>query len=155
MKALLYVAVLVAANLLVAKMGPTWSPVIAFFLIGLDLSLRDRIHEARGPVFGALLVVAAGALSFAVNPASGAIAVASLVAFVAAGLADGAVYQSLLHRSPLVKMNASNVAGALVDSIIFPTIAFGGLMPEIVALQFAAKLAGGALWAWILTRRTQ
>jgi hypothetical protein len=41
-----------------------------------------------------------------------------------------------------------------VDSLIFPTLAFGVLMPHIVALQFAAKVAGGAIWASLLQRNT-
>ena len=49
--------------------------------------------------------------------------------------------------------NGSNVAGAAVDSLIFPTLAFGALMPHIVAMQFAAKVAGGALWTWALRQR--
>ena len=43
-----------------------------------------------------------------------------------------------------------DVAGAAVDSIAFPTIAFGVFMPEIVALQFLAKIAGGAVWTYLL-----
>ena len=43
-----------------------------------------------------------------------------------------------------------STAGAAVDSLLFPTIAFDGLMPEIVALQFVAKTVGGAIWAWTL-----
>jgi hypothetical protein len=43
------------------------------------------------------------------------------------------------------------VAGAAVDSLIFPTLAFGALLPHIVALQFVAKVAGGAAWAWMLS----
>jgi hypothetical protein len=32
------------------------------------------------------------------------------------------------------------------------TLAFGALMPHIVAMQFVAKVAGGALWAWAINR---
>jgi hypothetical protein len=35
------------------------------------------------------------------------------------------------------------VAGAAVDSLLFPTLAFGVLMPGIVLAQFVAKIAGG------------
>jgi hypothetical protein len=41
----LYIAAITAANLLVAEFGPVISPLNAFFLIGLDLSLRDRLHD--------------------------------------------------------------------------------------------------------------
>jgi uncharacterized PurR-regulated membrane protein YhhQ (DUF165 family) len=52
----------------------------------------------------------------------------------------------------LKRANASNVAGAAVDSIAFPTIAFGVLLPHIIALQFAAKIAGGAVWAVLINK---
>jgi hypothetical protein len=45
-----------------------------------------------------------------------------------------------------------HVAGAAVDSLLFPTIAFGALMPHIVLAQFVAKVAGGAFWAWLISR---
>ena len=41
----IYIAALVIANLLVAWIGPWFSPINAFVLIGLDLSLRDKLHE--------------------------------------------------------------------------------------------------------------
>jgi uncharacterized PurR-regulated membrane protein YhhQ (DUF165 family) len=62
------------------------------------------------------------------------------------------VYQRLVSKQWLIKSNASNAAGAAVDSLIFPTIAFGSLMPAIVLLQFAAKVVGGALWSWMLRK---
>ena len=46
-----------------------------------------------------------------------------------------------------------NSAGALVDSIVFPTIAFGALMPAIVAAQFAAKVLGGTLWGYLIKKK--
>ena len=36
------------------------------------------------------------------------------------------------------------------NSIVFPTLAFGGFMPVIVLGQFAAKVLGGFLWSKIL-----
>ena len=44
------------------------------------------------------------------------------------------------------------MAGAAVDSLLFPTIAFGVLMPEIIALQFIAKVSGGAVWSFLLQK---
>jgi hypothetical protein len=44
------------------------------------------------------------------------------------------------------------VAGAAVDSLVFPTLAFGVLMPPIIAMQFAAKVSGGAIWAWLISK---
>lgn len=150
--AILYVAAMLLANLLVFKFGPAISPVLAFFLIGFDLSMRDWLHVRLRvwQMFG--LIGVAGALTYALNPAAGIIAIASAAAFTAAAVVDWGVFTSV-RGSWLRRSNASNVAGAAVDSLLFPTIAFGALMPHIVAMQFVAKVAGGALWAWVLARR--
>ena len=58
----------------------------------------------------------------------------------------------LRHRNKTVQINGSNIAGAAVDSVVFPTLAFGGLMWEIVALQFFAKTIGGFVWAKVLKK---
>ncbi len=151
-----YVAAICIANLTVAAFGPVASPFNAFFLIGLDLALRDRLHDlwAGRSLWPRMLamIAAAGLLSWALNPAAGRVALASLAAFVVAGGVDAAVYHALRHRPFLQRSNASNAAGALADSLLFPTLAFGAWLPGIVALQFGAKLAGGAAWAWWIDR---
>jgi hypothetical protein len=154
---LAYLFAMVAANLSVATFGPWVSPINSFLFIGLDLSLRDRLHDSwRGRGLwhrmGAL-IASAGVLSYALNPAAGRIAVASVVAFVCAALMDAAVYHWLRARTYLQRSNGSNVAGAAVDSLLFPTIAFGGFLPGIVALQFAAKTCGGFFWSLVLNKR--
>lgn len=143
----LYVAAITSANLLVATFGPWVSPINALVLIGLDLTLRDWLHVRVRPWQMATLIVGAGALTYLANTAAGPIAVASACAFAAAAMADWAVFLNL-RGSWLRRANGSNVAAAAVDSIIFPTLAFGALLPHIVLLQFAAKVAGGAAWAW-------
>jgi hypothetical protein len=69
---------------------------------------------------------------------------------ISAGVTDTIVYQALHKRAWMVKVNGSNVASAMVDSIVFPTIAFGAFLPLIVLGQFAAKVGGGFMWAWII-----
>lgn len=152
----IYLAAIVAANLAVTAFGPGASIMIAFFLIGLDLSLRDKLHDAWEGVtlplkMGALIAVG-GAISYILNANAGMIAVASTVAFAGAASVDAIVYTILRKQKRLVRMNGSNLFGAGVDSILFPTIAFGGLLPAIVLGQFAAKALGGLIWSWILTR---
>lgn len=154
---LTYIGAIVAANLSVAAFGPWVSPINALLLIGLDLALRDRLHDRwAGPglwprMLG--IILAGGAISFVLNPAAGKIAAASAAAFVLSGAADALVYHTLRGRAFLVRSNGSNAAGALVDSLVFPTLAFGALLPGIVALQFAAKVLGGAAWALLLRSR--
>ena len=148
---LIYAAAMTLANLSIAHFGPWVSPLNAFVLIGLDLALRDLLH-VRLRVWQMLaLIGAAGALTYALNPAAGQIAAASSVAFTAAALVDWAAF-ARLRGSWLLRSNGSNMAGAAVDSLIFPTLAFGVLMPHIVAMQFVAKVAGGAIWALCLDR---
>lgn len=147
----LYILSMTAANLLVAQFGPVISPVLAFFLIGLDLSLRDWLHVRMKALHMIGLILIAGALTFALNPAAGIIAVASASAFTLAALIDWAVFVKV-PGSWMRRANASNVAGAAVDSLVFPTIAFGALMPHIVVMQFFAKIAGGAIWAFLLNK---
>ena len=149
---LIYAAAMTLANLSVATWGPWISPINAFVLIGLDLALRDWLHMRLKVWQMGALIVATGAITYLLNPAAGMIAVASACAFSAAALVDWATF-ARLRGSWMYRANGSNIAGAAVDSLIFPTLAFGVLMPHIVALQFAAKVAGGALWAWVLRGR--
>lgn len=142
-----YVIAICAANYLVWWIGPWWSVVNSFVLIGLDFILRDYLHEKIGAGSVALLALAAGALSYALNPAGGMIALASCLSFVLAALADGFTYQKLIARRWVVKSNASNIVASCVDSIIFPVVAFGAFMPGIVFGQVFAKVIGGAVWS--------
>lgn len=147
-----YAIAMTLANLSVAIFGPSITPINAFVLIGLDLALRDWLHVRLKVWQMGALIGATGLLTFVLNPAAGQIAIASSCAFTAAALVDWGAF-ARLRGSWLFRANGSNVAGAAVDSILFPTIAFGALMPHIVAMQFVAKVAGGALWAWLLNRR--
>lgn len=147
----IYIAAMVTANVLVWWLGPWFSPINAFVLIGLDLTMRDVLHERLTRWQLAGVVVAGGIITWLVNPAAAHIAIASATAFIAAALADWVVYTALRSRPWLVRSNASNVVGAAVDSIIFPTMAFGSFMPGIIVLQFLAKVGGGAIWSFLMT----
>lgn len=149
---LIYALAMVLANMSVATFGPAISPLNAFLFIGLDLTLRDWLHVRLKAWQMARLIVATGVLTYLLNPAAGQIAIASSMSFTAAALVDWATFTKL-RGSWLMRANGSNVAGAAVDSLLFPTIAFGVLMPHIVALQFVAKVAGGAVWSYLLGRR--
>jgi uncharacterized PurR-regulated membrane protein YhhQ (DUF165 family) len=150
---LAYAAAMLAANLTVATFGPVVTPVNAFFLIGLDLALRDWLHvRLKSWQMGALIVGTSG-LTYLLNPAAQTIAVASAVSFAVAAAADWLVFVRM-PGTWFKRSASSNVAGAAVDSLLFPTLAFGALMPQIVLLQFVAKVAGGTAWAWLLSRRT-
>lgn len=152
-----YLGAIIAANLSVARLGPAAAPFIAFLFIGFDLTLRDRLHEAwRGARLWPkmLALIAAGSLlSWLLNRGAGQVALASFIAFLLAGIADAASYHVLRRQPWLAKANGSNLVSAAVDSLIFPTLAFGAWLPLIVAAQFVAKVAGGALWSVVLAAR--
>ena len=154
---IIYIAALVAANLLVATIGPWFSVINSFVLIGLDLTLRDKLHDKwnGNPLKIGALIVLAGVISYLLNPASGQIAIASVIAFTLSMVADSFVYQKLKSKSWEKRATGSNLAGAAVDSLVFPTIAFGGLMIEIVAMQFISKVVGGFVWTKLIKPRGQ
>lgn len=151
----IYLAAIVAANLTLAVVSPNWSPAIAFVLIGLDLTLRDRLHDTWAhkqlAVKMGALIAAGGTLSYLLNPAAARIAAASSIAFTAAATLDAAAYHAARHWPWTARANTSNMAGAATDSLLFPTIAFGTILPAVIAGQFVAKVAGGFLWTVALT----
>lgn len=148
-----YGSAMTVANLSVAAFGPWISPINAFLLIGLDLALRDWLHVRLRAWQMGCLIAATGLLTYFLNPAAGMIAVASATAFTAAAVVDWAVF-ARLSGSWMRRANGSNIAGAAVDSLVFPTLAFGALMPHIIAMQFVAKVAGGAAWAYAIQKTT-
>ena len=155
MYSLIFVGALVVANLTVAMFGPWVSPINAFLLIGLDLSIRDKLHDQwnGNPYKIGALIVVAGLVSYIFNTASAMIAIASVAAFCLSMIADSFIYQRLKNKEWFIKSNSSNIAGAAVDSLVFPTIAFGGLMWGIVLLQFGSKLVGGFIWSYLLRKK--
>lgn len=146
----IYLVGIVAANLLASAFGPVATPYIAFTLIGLDLSLRDYLQLVMKPWQMFLLIVVGGLLSYAAVPESGMIAMASAAAFTAASAADWSVFSLLRQRPWLVRANVSNVAGAVVDSVVFVAVAFGFLW-EAMAWQIGAKIAGGFVWSVVIS----
>lgn len=147
----IYAIAMTIANLSVAAFGPSITPINAFLLIGLDLALRDWLHVRMKYWQMLLLIASTGVITYALNTDAGIIAVASAVAFTAAAVFDWGVFATL-KGSWLRRANASNVVGAAIDSLVFPTIAFGSLMWSIIAMQFMAKVAGGAFWSFLLSK---
>lgn len=148
---ILYLVAIVLANLTVAAFGPSVTILNAFLFIGLDLTARDQLHEAwRGNnlfLKMATLIAAGSVLSWVLNRDAGPIALASFVAFAAAATVDAIVYHLLGNLPRWLRVNGSNVPSAAVDSIVFPTLAFGGFLWGITLGQFAAKVLGGFLWS--------
>ena len=151
----IYLAAIVLANLLLLWFGPVASIYNAFILIGLDLSLRDKLHDHWDGenlwVKMLALICGGSAITVALNWDALPIAIASATAFLAAGIGDALLYAKLRNYKFLIRANGSNVAGSALDSVIFPTMAFGVFMPEIILGQFLAKIGGGAIWSFVIS----
>lgn len=151
----LYLVAIVAANLSIAMFGASAVIFNAFVFISLDLTARDSLHEQwkhqnlwRNM---ALLIASGSILSALLNVQALPVAIASFCAFSAAGLVDAVTYSLLGDKSRMVKMNGSNVLSAVTDSVVF--VAILGLPLAIVPLQILAKIVGGFVWSFILTRK--
>lgn len=158
-----YLSAIVIANLTVAWFGPAVVIVNALVLVSLDLTARDRLHQAwegKGLAWkmGLLIVVGSG-LSAALDYAALPVAIASCLAFATAATVDTVVYSFLGARPWLIRSNGSNVVSAAVDSIIFLSVlaSYGMLpwvvVPLLIAGQWLAKAGGGLAWSIILARR--
>lgn len=150
MLSIIYVLAICAANFSVHFLGPIVTPLNAFLFIGLDFIIRDKLHDRVGLVKMFMLIATAGVISFAINPATNMIAIASVSAFVLAASTDAFVYQLLIKRPWMVKSNGSNITASAIDSVVFPLIAFGALLPWVIVGQFLAKVIGGVMWSWVL-----
>lgn len=152
----IYIMCMVLANYLIFLFGPWFSPINAFLLIGLDMVIRDRLHDrwlGKNLVgrMGALIVVSS-LITYLLNPTMMMIAVASSLAFASAMIVNGVIYHFVHKRQWMVRSNVSNIGGSATDSVVFPTVAFGAMMPEIILLQFAAKMLGGLLWSYVFKK---
>ena len=152
----IYLLAVVLANMLILWLGPQAAVITAFLFIGLDLSLRDKLHDQwhGEQVWWKMLALICGgsAISIVLNWDALPIALASATAFLAAGVGDALVYAGLRKKRFMIRANGSNVAGSAIDSIVFPTLAFGAFIPEIVLGQFVAKFVGGFLWSIVLQK---
>ena len=142
---------IVLANLMVADLGPRVVIINAFLFIGLDLTARDHLHDTwkgnRLLPKMAVLIAAGSLLSWLLNRDAGRIALASFVAFAAAATVDAIVYHFLGKYPRWLRINGSNIPSAAVDSLLFPTLAFGVFLWPIVLGQFLAKVLGGFVWS--------
>lgn len=153
---LVFLGAIVSANLVLYFLGPIpWAMVNGFIFIGLDFVVRDKLHEIWEThlwkrMLG--LIFAGSAISVLFNVGALQIAIASFIAFLVAGLVDAVIYHALKDKKWLIKSNASNAGGSIADSILFPTIAFGAFMPEVILGQIASKFLGGVVWSIVISR---
>jgi uncharacterized PurR-regulated membrane protein YhhQ (DUF165 family) len=125
-----------------------------FVLVGVSLTLRDLVHRLLGPAWTVAGIAVGATLAAAVNTD---LAVASGVTFLVAELMDLGVYAPLQRRQLTAAVVASNVVGALADSVLFLWLAFDlDAVREFAVWQALGKLEWGLLFVplvWLARRR--
>lgn len=124
----------------------------AALVVGFTFLARDYVHRLWGTWACVVAILAGTALSWGLaltgQPAGpitvAHLAMASGVAFLFSELADLLVLQRLRRRGWSRAVAASNVVGAVVDSILFLTIAFGSL--AFLPGQLLAKAMFTLVW---------
>lgn len=117
-----------------------WAPS-AVLLAGLSLVLRDLVHHCLDWRWALIAIAAGAALSGLVSEPS--LVVASVCAFAFAELADFAVYAPMRRRFPASAVLASGLAGSVVDSALFLSLAFG-------SIDYLAGQVLGKFWMSLL-----
>lgn len=162
---LLVIGALLAANWVTTDYGfiPVgfgFEATAGTFFAGITLASRDAVQDVFGRLAVLVLIVVGTAVSFIL--AEPAIAVASAAAFGLAELFDFLVYTPIRERATFgdrrwaVAVVASNIVGALTDTVVFLGIAFGldaigpALLGQMVGKSWAtlAYLVIGALAAF-------
>lgn len=92
--------------------------------IGLGFTLRDLVQRRLGVVWTIAGILVGAALSAWLSPS---LAIASGAAFLLSEMLDLLVYSPLQRRHFLAAVVASNTVGAVVDSVVFLTLAGFGL----------------------------
>lgn len=138
-----YVGTIAAANYLTARFGlvPAGFGLLVTagtYAAGLALGARDVAQRLAGVPWVLGCIVAGGLLSWAL--AGPRLALASTLAFLLGELLDLAVYTPLERRSFRVAVLASNTAGALVDTVVFLTLAGFPVTWQTVGGQLLVKI---------------
>lgn len=125
-----------------------WAPS-GVLLAGFSLVLRDLVHHCLGWRWALTAIVLGAVLSGLISEPS--LVIASVCAFLFAELADFAVYAPMKKRYPASAVIASGLAGSVVDSAIFLTLAFGSiefLTGQVLGKFWMSLLAGAVIVVW-------
>jgi uncharacterized PurR-regulated membrane protein YhhQ (DUF165 family) len=135
-----FVITIIAANWLTSRYGFVsvgfgLTATAGTYAAGLTFGLRDALHEHGGRWCVLALIIVGGVLSYAIAPS---LAVASAAAFIISEVADLVVYDPLRRRRWIAAVIASNLVGALVDTIVFLQLA-GFPIQSALAGQMVGK----------------
>jgi queuosine precursor transporter len=130
--AALYISTIFLANWAVKHYGPVSvgfglvAPAGVYFA-GVAFIIRDLLQiTSPRPVLWVLAAIAIGSVA-SYTTGTGKIAVASATAFFVSELLDFFVFSAVRERGFSAAVVLSNIVGALVDSYIFLSVAFGSL----------------------------
>lgn len=146
--AIAYLLAITAANLIVNHFGITVTPYVAFGLVGAALIFRDAFADVVGVrrvVIQGALIAAGGLITYLLNQQAAAIAIASVTGFTVSEIAEGVSYYLMGNKAWLQRAQRSAAIGAVLDSVLFITLAFG-FTPSIIFIQIVAK--GFGAWVW-------
>lgn len=143
-----YTSSILAANWLTTRYGlvpvaPGLATTAGTYAAGAALLLRDVVQDTLGRAWVLAGILAGAILTLAISPV---LAVASAAAFLAAELADMAVYTPLRERGWARAVLASGAVGAIVDTLLFLWLA--GF--PITTTTVGGQLVGKVLWATLL-----
>lgn len=152
-----FLACIIAANIVTTWLDMVWvfglTATAGTYFAGATFVLRDTIQDALGKRVVVALIVTGAALSLALSPfftdstnlppgvTATSIALASGAAFLCAELVDFTIYTPLRAHGYVRAAIASNIAGAIVDTILFLWISGFGVTGSIFAGQITGKLA--------------
>lgn len=137
--ALLYIAVFACINLIVAHVGAWVIPITTVAAVCGNMLIRDFLLYDGGFKWSVSTCSVAGLITVAINHDAGMVAIASFTTVVSGALVSGGVYRVLPGDFDSKRWPA-NIASAICDSLLFPTLSFMAFMPEISAMQFISKM---------------
>lgn len=150
-----FIGTVVLANVLTTHYGfiPVgfgYMATAGTLVVGVTLVMRDLVQDGLGRRWVLVAIVAGAAISFAMSAPF--IALASVAAFLVSELVDFAIYTPMRKRSKFgdkrwtLAVVLSNLAGAILDTVIFLWIAFGA---AAIIPALPGQLVGKA-WATLM-----
>ena len=125
---------------------PVWPGLMApsaVMIAGAALVLRNAVQAFLGAYFSLVAIAVGTALSALF--ASPSLVLASAAAFCFSELADFAVYTPMRKRFPAFSVVMAGLAGSVIDSAIFLTLAFGSIkfiFGQVLGKFWMSLLAG-------------
>lgn len=147
---------ILAANYVTSSLGmvPVGFGLVATagtYFAGVCFILRDTLQDSIGKRWTVAVILAGALLSFLVSDPF--IALASATAFAISEIADLAVYTPLRKHGYIRAAVASNIAGALLDTIVFLAIAGFPVMAALPGQMVGKLVVTTAAVALVLVAR--